>query len=527
MNKITTIKATQTLWLSQAQAFFDGGWVSPRYHWMAWTLSCLLLKKHFKRVQLITDEAGKRILIDQLQLPYDSVELAMEQHKELISKSWVLVKLAGVASHSEPFLHVDGDLFLWECPSEEFLNSPLTAQHLEIGYPAYTLILKSLKENNFILPACMDSINHVIGINTGLLGGQEYGFFKRFFELVNQFYDQNSELLQNAPNDSSIATFTEQVLFQYQAQFEELKIKTLIKPSFKGEHSHFNDLLNVGVDENPALLTHLLGVLRQYLFSCKLMEFHLRYLFPEYHQRTNNWFDTLGFNSQEAHFEVPFSIEKHRTPEQWTHTHVEAALQHSYQRTIDLLKYWGISTNDPAAIELSDFSHYHQLSELQHRQLEDCRHYEHARKQRLEKAVIEKTLLGNEEFQRFVDYKALFKSHDAIQNLTIAPANEPLLTSRWNWHQLPSQQDSTPVTSIYDLVIDHHSLHLQEFVLEPSKTGLLLTLTEPITVEAFVQKTITNHSDYWEKRGNKAIFDTLKELYLKGFITFYKTRSLP
>lgn len=523
MSKITTVKATQTLWLPQSQAFFDGGWVSPRYHWMAWALSCLLLKKHFQRVELVTDEAGKRILIDQLQLPYDSVEPAMEQYKKLISKSWVLVKLAGVASHSAPFLHVDGDLFLWECPSEEFLASPLTAQHLEIGYPAYSLILKSLKENNFILPEFMDSVQHVIGINTGLLGGQEFDFFKRFFGIINQFYDQNSELLQNAPNDSSIATFTEQVLFQYQAQFEGLKIKTLIKPSFKGEHSHFSDLLNVGTDENPSLLTHLLGVLRQYLFSCKLMEFHLRYLFPEYHQRTNSWFDSLAFSPQKAHFEVPFSIEKYRTPEQWTHTHVEAALQHPYQPTIDLLEYWGLNAPDPASVELSDVSHYHQLSELQRRQLEDCRHYEQARKQRLEKAVMEKTLLENEEFQRFVDYKAFFKSHDAILNLTIGPANEPPLSSQWNWHQLPLQQESTSGTYIYDIVIDYHSLYLQEFVLEPSKTGVLLALTEPIPVYAFIQKIMANDSGYWEKQGNKAIFDTLKTLYLKGFITFYKT----
>ena len=49
------------------------GWLSPEYHLMGWTLSCLQLKQFYPIVDLYCDNSSKKILIDILQLPYDNV----------------------------------------------------------------------------------------------------------------------------------------------------------------------------------------------------------------------------------------------------------------------------------------------------------------------------------------------------------------------------------------------------------------------------------------------------------------------
>jgi hypothetical protein len=70
-----------TFWNSQKQEnplLNSGGFLAPEIHYMSWAFSCLQLSKFYENVELHTNQQGKEILIDVLELPYSKVHLSLE-----------------------------------------------------------------------------------------------------------------------------------------------------------------------------------------------------------------------------------------------------------------------------------------------------------------------------------------------------------------------------------------------------------------------------------------------------------------
>ena len=49
---------------------------------------------------------------------------------------WALAKLHTYGQQSEPFLHADGDVYIWEPFDKEFLESGIFAQNIEYDHAA-------------------------------------------------------------------------------------------------------------------------------------------------------------------------------------------------------------------------------------------------------------------------------------------------------------------------------------------------------------------------------------------------------
>ena len=96
----------------------QAGWLSCEYHWMSWALSCLQAKSVFGSINLVTDKAGKEILVDLLQLPYTNVSTALQTTLDDYHPGlWALAKIYTYSIQTDPFLHLDGDVFLWQKPA--------------------------------------------------------------------------------------------------------------------------------------------------------------------------------------------------------------------------------------------------------------------------------------------------------------------------------------------------------------------------------------------------------------------------
>jgi uncharacterized GH25 family protein len=74
------MKIVQSLWsipiLQNKKSLFNignGGWAERKFYYMSWALSCLQFKKYYKDLVLVTDKAGKKLLIDKLNLPYSEI----------------------------------------------------------------------------------------------------------------------------------------------------------------------------------------------------------------------------------------------------------------------------------------------------------------------------------------------------------------------------------------------------------------------------------------------------------------------
>ena len=126
---------------------FDGGWLHKQYNYMSWALSCLQFRKYYDKVELVTDKKGKEIFIDQLKLPYTKVEVVLDDLNDYHPQLWALGKIYCYEMQNEPFIHADGDVFVWERFDKTFEEAPLVAQHLEVGFNYYYRLLNQIKEH--------------------------------------------------------------------------------------------------------------------------------------------------------------------------------------------------------------------------------------------------------------------------------------------------------------------------------------------------------------------------------------------
>ena len=103
----------QTLWVNNNNLLKDSfGWLSAQHHLMGWALSSLKLKKIYPTVNLHTDNASIALLKNEIGLPYTNF---FDDYSTIKCQPglWALPKLLTYAKQDNPFLHVDGDVFVW------------------------------------------------------------------------------------------------------------------------------------------------------------------------------------------------------------------------------------------------------------------------------------------------------------------------------------------------------------------------------------------------------------------------------
>jgi len=77
---------------------------------------------------LVTDEAGKRLLVDGLGLPFAQVSTELERLAGADVGWWMAGKLVAYSLQDRPFLHLDSDVFLWKALPPYVADAPVVAQ---------------------------------------------------------------------------------------------------------------------------------------------------------------------------------------------------------------------------------------------------------------------------------------------------------------------------------------------------------------------------------------------------------------
>lgn len=210
------MKIVQSFWSGNQTDFSNSyGWAHFKYNWMSWILSCHQLLKFHQVVELYTDTFGYEILIKVLKLPYTKVHVVLDELNSYDRNNWAVAKLKTFQLQNEPFIHVDGDVFVWESLTDKFKDSNLVAQNLEITTEYYRgrwdVIYPKLK----YLPEIMKKYHmgeSNFACNMGIVGGNNYAFFKEFTSKSFEFVNMN-RLPNNDYENLNFNIFFEQVLF--------------------------------------------------------------------------------------------------------------------------------------------------------------------------------------------------------------------------------------------------------------------------------------------------------------------------
>lgn len=131
----------RAVWSFWSKPYFAGyaRWYTDWHHWLGWGLSLHTTSQFYPDTYLVTDDAGARILIDRLQLPFVHVSTALNKIRNYDAEWWSLGKIEAYAQQDEPFVHVDADVFLWKRLSREVERADVFAQNPEPIVPGATL----------------------------------------------------------------------------------------------------------------------------------------------------------------------------------------------------------------------------------------------------------------------------------------------------------------------------------------------------------------------------------------------------
>lgn len=287
------MKIVQTFWSAPSRpgssqidmgGRMAGGWLSERYHAISWTLSCLKFRQFYPRVELYTDSDGSAWLADKLGLPYTDVhqELNVLDHYDHLL--WALPKLYVYGLQDEPFIHADGDVFIWKRFDPAFERSGLLAQNFESNHFYYELILGQIAQELPFVPACIKGLlqpgTKIRSLNAGIVGGCDTDFYRSYVRQAFEFVDRNLPYLKNI-DIGMFNTVFEQLLLYRLAEEQGVTIHT----AFEDSGASFDQVISVNTIPMLNHYVHTIGVSKQNPLVCLELEARLKYEFPDYHRR--------------------------------------------------------------------------------------------------------------------------------------------------------------------------------------------------------------------------------------------------
>ncbi|WP_075349602.1 DUF6734 family protein [Algoriphagus marinus] len=293
------MKFVQTFWIDTDKNGFEDsfGWCSAKYHLMSWALSCLQLNKFYDNVELITDTKGKELLIDVLKLPYKKVRVELDNLRfDAHPRLWVMKKIYSYNLHNEPFLNVDGDVFIFKPFPHEVLSGDLIAQNIEQDFDYYKELVNLVNDTFAFVPSAikkqLESAMPIQASNAGILGGNDHHFFSDYYQFVQRFVSENKDKI-NQLTASQLVNFNavvEQYFFHCLSSNLNVAVDylfdTVYDPSFFEGFCNFHYL-----PDNTAYI-HALGDYKKNGWVCDQLANRLRLDYPEYYNRIKDLFES-------------------------------------------------------------------------------------------------------------------------------------------------------------------------------------------------------------------------------------------
>jgi hypothetical protein len=281
------MKIIQTFWSGNNPSFLNKsfGWYNPLYHIQSWVLSCQLLKRLYKDVELYTDQAGYDLLINQLQLPYSKVHVVLDELNHYPESVWALSKIHTYSLQKEPFIHIDGDVFIWKPFDKHFTDSELLVQNQEEANHYYESMWQYLQKNLTFIPTEItkyrEKSKNLDMYNFGVFGGQNLEFIQHYAKQAFKFVNRNQHILEDL-NSVNFNIFFEQYLFY--CLVADKKVTRYFDTVYKAEK--YRDLASFEKVPHEKTFLHLLGNYKINLEVCRKMSRQLSINFPNAYEKT-------------------------------------------------------------------------------------------------------------------------------------------------------------------------------------------------------------------------------------------------
>jgi len=202
---------------------------------MSWSLSILQLRKFYKKIELYTDRQGKELFADILKLPYTDIIEVLDDVNQYDAGLWAIGKIYTYQQQDKPFLHLDGDILIWDQLNKGTNHSDLICLHPEDNSSSqyfYRRRMSKIVADFKYVPTYMVDTSNVSAINAGMIGGRDLGFFREYTDEAFKFVDKNRECFA-LHNVEGINTIFEQLIFSSLCRNQNLTPNFYLQESAK------------------------------------------------------------------------------------------------------------------------------------------------------------------------------------------------------------------------------------------------------------------------------------------------------
>jgi len=263
-----------------------GGWGNKKFFYMSWALSSLQLRKFYAEVELYTDTLGKELLIDKLKLPYTKVYTSLDSINNLNTNMWALGKIFCYSIQEKPFIHVDGDVFIWNKFASRIIEADLIAQNIEKNEKYYRDVFNEMN-SNLVLPSQVlketTSKNSILVSNTGIVGGNNIDFVKKYTLMVFEIVKSNKKKINQINNQGALGITLEQFLYHFLAGLNNIKIEYFFTKEI--DYMQDNTLIDFHLVPSKISFIHPLAAYKKAATVSNGVDLMLRNLHPDYYYR--------------------------------------------------------------------------------------------------------------------------------------------------------------------------------------------------------------------------------------------------
>ncbi len=292
------MRAVWSFWTKPFYGQHGPKWLNLSLYLMSWVLSVEMVKQFFPETFLFTDDAGADILIDRLGLEFSHVSKELNALDAYDPKWFTLGKLFTYRAQTEPFVHLDMDVFLSKPLPLEFLSAPVFAQNPEYFYTGGSKCYlpgefeKAVMNNGEgWLPEEWKWYRHYLdgiqkAICCGILGSNHVDFINYYANLAISIIDHpsNTNQLSALEKKRHHSILLEQFLLPACIDYHN----NIKDSAYKGVYINylFTTLAEAYKNEAEVGYTHLmLGNLKHNKHFANLLAKKVKREFPEFYER--------------------------------------------------------------------------------------------------------------------------------------------------------------------------------------------------------------------------------------------------
>jgi hypothetical protein len=293
------MRAVWSFWSKPFHAYKGRIWREPRHHLLAWGLSLKLARQHFAETQLVTDSAGKAMLVDELGLEFDEITTELDCLRDTDSGWWAMGKLVAYSLQDRPFVHLDTDVFLWRPLPRALLAAPVFSQcpeqhSLENAWCGPQHVASLFEKHQRSLPvewewASSRNTTWFREENCGILGANRVDFIRYFartaIEMVNA--PSHRALWAEVSEKSAFNMLIEQFLLGACVDYHQLNPESPFRGvSIRHLFSSWHEAHNPDAAARIGY-THLLGDAKTHPEVVARLERRVAMLDPIFHRHCN------------------------------------------------------------------------------------------------------------------------------------------------------------------------------------------------------------------------------------------------